>query len=235
MAIMIISAFVLFQSAVHPQTIDRLAAVVGGEPIFLSDVREVVRLRLLDPAAPLAPFVDAPDGSVEPHALERMINRRLVLAEVARYSQAPPPEADVAAARQAWAARFDDVPPHDEAIVRAFLVESLRIERYIDQRFTAAAQPTRDEARAYYDANPARFARAGVPVPFDDVEEDARRRLAEERRLAMVREWLTGLRERGGVRVVVGTATVHLNHPSDRLPYPRSPISAPPAPSPARG
>ena len=193
---------VVAQAAAPAQTIDRLAAVVGGEPIFLSDVREVVRLRLLDPAAPLAPLAEAADAPEEARALERMINRRLVLAEVARYSQAPPPAADLAAAEKIWAARFDAAPAHDPAFVRAFLVDTLRIERYIDQRFTAAAQPTRDEARAYYDANPARFARAGVPARFEDVEEDARRRLAEERRLAMVREWLEGLRARGGVRVV---------------------------------
>ncbi|HEX6322851.1 MAG TPA: hypothetical protein VFZ36_03925 [Vicinamibacterales bacterium] len=186
----------------HQSTIDRLAAVVGGEPIFLSDVREVVRLRLLDPAGALAPLVDAPGASEESRALVRMINRRLVLAEVARYSQAPPPAADVAAAEKAWAARFDAVPARDPAFVRAFLIDTLRIDRYIDQRFTAAAQPTRDEARAYFDANPARFSRAGAPARFEDVEDEARNRLAEERRLAMVREWLDALRERGNVRVV---------------------------------
>ncbi|HUF23088.1 MAG TPA: hypothetical protein VMN81_03090 [Vicinamibacterales bacterium] len=195
----------LLQSASAPQTIDRLVAVVGGEPIFLSDVRDVVRLRLLDPAGPLAPLVEAPDASIESRALQRMINRRLVLAEVARYSQATPPAADLAAARTIWAARFDAPPPHDPAFVRAFLVDTLRIDRYIEQRFTAAAQPTREEARAYYDADPSRFARADVPARFEDVEDDARDRLAEERRLAMVREWLEGLRARGGVRVVVGT------------------------------
>jgi len=201
--------------SIPQSTIDGLAAVVGGEPIFLSDVREVVRLRLLDPDAPLAPLADDSAASEEARALERLINRRLVLAEVARYSQAPPPAADLAAAEKAWAARFDAVPAHDAAFVHAFLVDTLRIERYIDQRFTAAAQPTRDEARAYYDANPARFSRAGVPAPFEDVEDDARRRLAEERRLAMVREWLNALRERGNVRVVSvrrGRAPANLTH-----------------------
>lgn len=210
MRLTIISAFVLLQSAAAPQTIDRLAAVVGGEPIFLSDVRDVVRLRLLDPASLLAPLVEAPDASDESRALERMINRRLVLAEVARYSQAPPPAAEIEAIVRAWNTRSGSNVPLQSAAgagpaVVGFLTDTLRIERYIDQRFTAAAQPTRDEARAYYDANPARFARAGVPARFEDIEDDARLRLAEERRLAMVREWLTGLRDRGGVRLVVGT------------------------------
>jgi len=173
-------------------TIDRLVAMVGSEPIFLSDVREVVRLRLLDPAGPLAPLAEEPGASEDTRALMRLINRRLVLAEVARYSQAPPPEADVERRMKAWEGRFTTVPPHDAALVRAFLIDSLRIDRYIDQRFTAAAQPTREEARARYTG----------AAPFESVEGEVRRRLAEERRLAMVRDWLKGLRERAVVRVV---------------------------------
>ena len=108
------------------------------------------------------------------------------------HSQAAPPDADVERLMKAWAGRFTTVPPHDAALVRAFLIDSLRIDRYIDQRFTAAAQPTREEARARY---------AGA-APFESVEGDVRRRLAEERRLAMVRDWLKGLRERAVVRVL---------------------------------
>jgi hypothetical protein len=149
-----------------PQTIDRLAAVVGGEPIFLSDVREALRLRLFDPASPLAPLAGDAGETEEARVLERLINRRLVLAEVARYSLVPPPEADVNEAMKAWAARFTEPPPHDAAIVRAFLVDSLRIERYLDLRFSTAAQP-----------DPAA-------------------------RLAVLREWLRGLRDRSQVRVI---------------------------------
>lgn len=197
MLLLIVAALWLQSSA----TIDRLVAVVGTEPIFQSDVRDVMRLRLLDPEGSLAEPQDAAPASDEARALERLINRRLVLAEVARYSQVAPPAADVELARNAWALRFDDLPPHDPALVRAFLIETLRIERYIDQRFTAAAQPTREEARAFHLANPSRFMRDGVLVPFETVEEDARRLLAEDRRLAMVRDWLKGLRDRAQVRI----------------------------------
>lgn len=133
-------ALLLQQVPAQPVTIDRLAAVVGGEPVFLSDVREAVRLRLFDPSSRLAPFTDAA-GTEEERTLERLINRRLVLAEVARYSLVPPPEADVAEAIKAWAGRFTEPPLHDPAVVRAFLVDSLRIERYLELRFSLAAQP----------------------------------------------------------------------------------------------
>lgn len=191
------AALVLLQAS--PQTIDRLLAVVGNEPIFLSDVRDVVRLRLLNPLPGLTP-VAADDPSPEAQALARLIDRRLILAEVARYSQAPPAAADVDAAEREWAARFEQVPPHDAALVRAFLVDTLRIDRYLDQRFTAAAHPTREEARAYYQANLASFVQDQVLPSFEAVEEEARRRLADERRVTMVRDWLRGLRDRAQVR-----------------------------------
>jgi hypothetical protein len=125
-----------------------------------------------------------------------------VLAEVARYSQAPPVAAEVDAAVREWTARVAPVPRHDAALVRAFLVETLRIDHYIDQRFTAAAQPTREEARAFYQGNLASFAKDQVLPSFESVEDEARRRLAEERRLAMIRDWLRGLRERAQVRTL---------------------------------
>lgn len=71
-----------------------------------------------------------------------MIDRRLVLAEVARYSQAPPPSAEIDAALREWTLKFAEPPPHDAAFVRAFLTDSLRIDAYVEQRFAALA--TRD-------------------------------------------------------------------------------------------
>lgn len=180
---LLIAALLVLQSA-PPQTIDRLVAVVGSDPIFLSDVRDAMRMRLLDVSGPLAPASDPAAATDEEKALERLINRRLVLAEVARYSQTPPPAADVEAAMK-------DRADRDPAVV-AFVSDTLRINRYIEQRFTAAAQPTREEARAAYKGT----------APFEAVEDQVRRQLAEERRLAMVRDWIRGLRERAQVRVL---------------------------------
>lgn len=186
-------------------------AVVGGEPIFLSDVRDARALRLLDPVGSLAAISSAPSAASDADVLERLINRRLVLAEVARYLQPAPAAADVDRAEAAWTARFASVAERDSAMAsagaplamaRAFLADTIRIDRYIDQRFTAAAQPTREEARAYYQANLADFARDGGVPGFEDVEAEARARLAEARRLQLVRDWLTGLRSRAQVRIV---------------------------------
>lgn len=193
------------------QTVDRLMAVVGGEPIFLSDVRDARALRLLDPSGSLSAIAIGSAAATDADVLERLINRRLVLAEVARYLQTAPSAADVDRAESAWTMRFASVAERDAALAssgappamaRAFLADTLRIDRYIDQRFTAAAQPTREEARAYYQANLADFARDGGVPGFEDIEAEARARLAEERRLQLVRDWISGLRSRAQVRVV---------------------------------
>ena len=199
-------------SAVSGQTIDRLVAVVGGEPIFLSDVRQAEQLRLIDAEGALAAVTADTNVPARQRPLERLINRRLVLAEAARYLQAAPPSADVDRAFDTWSERFAGAAERDAAIdaaaggsravVRAFLADSLRIERYLDQRFTAAAQPTREEARAFYQSNPALFTTDGVLAPFDTVEGRARARLSEQRRLLLVRDWLTAVRNRAQVQVV---------------------------------
>lgn len=194
-------------SAVAQQfTVDGLAAVVGGDPIFLSDVRDAQRLRLLEPASPLAALMASRPGDPDEQVLERLIDRRLVLGEIARYAPLRPSQTEIDNAIERWRARaaaagagIDGVEP----LALAFITDTLRIERYIAQRFTAAAHPTRDEAQAYFLANSTAFARDGRTPRFDDVEDEVRAKLGEERRLAMVREWLAGLRNRAQVHVVI--------------------------------
>ncbi len=165
-------------------------------------------MNLIDPAGSLAlvtAMTGAPAGQMP---LEQLINRRLVLAEVTRYLQPAPPAADIDRAVETWSARFSSGAERDAAIdgaaggsraaVRAFLADSLRIDRYLDQRFTAAAQPTREEVRAFYQANLGLFA----PASFDEAEDSVRARLSDTRRLALVRDWLTALRNRATVQVV---------------------------------
>jgi hypothetical protein len=189
-----------------PQTtIDGLAAVVAGDPIFLSDVWTVERRQLLDPSGSLAALMAGRADDAYGQVLERMIDRQLVLGEIARYAPIRPPQPEIDAAVARWRARAAAAGVETAAsdpLALAFIVDTLRIDRYIEQRFTAAAHPTREEARAYYMAHPESFARGGVTPSFDDVEDAARARLGEERRLTMVRDWLAGLRTRAQVTVV---------------------------------
>jgi hypothetical protein len=123
------------------ELIERTLAIVAGQPITLSDVQTARALALVDNAA---------DANA---AIERLVERALMLREVQRYA---PPEPDEGAIQQ----RLDQVRgrlPNDElervlaaggfteARLRAWVRDDLRIAAYLDQRFAAAGGPSRAE------------------------------------------------------------------------------------------
>lgn len=125
----------------NTQIIDRLAAVVAGQPITLSDVNAALELHLVDVPA------NAPDRTGA--ALQKLIDRSLMLTEVDRFQ---PPEPDpseiasrVSALRQqagsdAAFARTLDVAAMTLDRLRRFIRDDLRIATYLNQRFGDAPQ-----------------------------------------------------------------------------------------------
>jgi len=179
--------------------LDKMLAVVNGDVITLSDVRAARQLKLLAGA----------EGMTDDQVVDRLIERRLMIAEVARYTPAEPAAADVAARRKAWeatlaagtapAAALAAVGMRDAALT-AWFRDELRLTAYLDQRFTAAAQPTRQQALVYFQAHAADFAVNGVTPEFASVEADVRRRVADERRATRIRDWVESLRQRAEIR-----------------------------------
>ena len=68
------------------QLLDRVLAVVGGQVILLSDVRLFLETGLVEPSGAADPV---------PPALERLIERRLILDEAARYVVEEPLQGEV--------------------------------------------------------------------------------------------------------------------------------------------
>jgi hypothetical protein len=123
-------------------TIDRILAVVNGDPITLSDVRAARTLSLV-PA-------DATDAAV----VDTLVERRLVLTEMRRF-QTPEPTPDVVAARRSeWAQRVAGSTPEKRAeaagvnveYVDRWLSDDLRREAYLQQRFAALDAGRRADA-----------------------------------------------------------------------------------------
>src|SRR4029450_11459346 len=83
--------------------------------------------------------------------------------------------------------------------VRRYVRDTLRIESYLQQRFTAAIQPSDDEIAGYYRLHRVDFTKNGVVGPYSDVRNQVRARLVEERRVVLVRDWLSGLRRRANL------------------------------------
>lgn len=181
------------------EVLDRVVARVNGEPITLSDTRAAVALGV----------VERPEG-VDPilSAVRQLIERRLVLAEVARFA---PPEPDSAAlngqvsalkARVGSAeqlAALEKFTGVGEAQIREIARDDLRIQAYLDQRFGSSVQATDEEAAQYYRRHQDEFRVNGQLTPYEQAEPAARQKAAAERRSAIIFQWLRELRQRADV------------------------------------
>jgi len=128
-----LSAFIQPTINAQSEVIDRVLAVVGGEIITQSDVDGALALGF-------------GGGQDRGSALERLIERTLMLTEVRRYV---PPEPDAAAIEQrlqavrqtfsSAAALTQTLTTYgiDEARLREFIRDDLRIQAYLDERFAS--------------------------------------------------------------------------------------------------
>ncbi len=174
------------------QLLDRVLARVGDSSITLTDVRAAQQLGVLG----------LPAEADETAALERMVERRLVLAEIARFPQDDPEPADVDAevARMTAAAgtRLESIKTAngvDDRRLRDLARETVRIRAYLDQRFPSLPATSAD-AQAYYKAHPEEFSRDGGLLPYQEAEPAARAAAAGQARDARISRWMENLRRR---------------------------------------
>ena len=193
----------LVAGPLRAQMIDRVLAVVVGEPITLSDVTAVIRLGL----------VPAPAGSEDrvQVVLTALIERQLELVEVNRYVPPEPSAAQVEAGLAQVRARFDSEAALEaamretgvsEAQLRARIRDDIRLETYLKQRFGGSYQPSEEEVARYYRSHESDFIRNGVLRPYEDVRDEARQRLVDERAATLIRDWIAGLRRRTDVTIL---------------------------------
>lgn len=174
--------FALCSLPLHAEVIDRVLAILPGQIITKSDVEAALDLGL----------IEIPAGSDRlTEGLSTLIDRVLMLNEVRRV-QPPEPSAEALEARMARIRqRFGThaemlralaASGIDESILRIYAADDLRLTTYLDERFSAASQPTEQEVR-----------QAGEPL---------RQKLATERRQTLVAAWIAELRRRADVTVV---------------------------------
>ena len=186
------------QTSSAPVTLDRIIARVGDDIIQSLDVRQARLLRLFGPRA-------ATDADV----LDRLITRRLELADVAHYPAAEPTAEDLAARRAAWVATLDarDAPAvtallkdagMSETALMAWFRDDARIQEVERQRF-AGAPATHDEVVAYIRAHPSDFPGSGgqaADVEDPAVQARARNAITAARLATGVAAWVDSLRKR---------------------------------------
>ena len=155
-------AFLAVQQGV---VIDRIMAVVSGGIILQSDVTAALRFGLVDVPA---------EGDRTQVALDRLIERRLMLLEVDRYGAAEPTGAEIDAAlaevdkRIGSAERLDAILRESGftlAQLRLWVRDDLRIRAHLQQRFGGSTT-------------------------------------TPDRRASLTREWLASLRRRAEINVL---------------------------------
>ncbi len=145
-----------------------------------------------------------PTGGTDAEAVARLVTRELMNLEVQRLAVGMPIAAavderlDLARARAGGTERWSRALKSlglTESLARDRIADDLRIDVYMDQRFTAAAQPTDVEVAE-------EAARLGDTSPLGERLAEARRRLVQARRAALVSDWVEGIRARTSIQMV---------------------------------
>lgn len=185
----------LYATPVDAQVIDRVLATVDGHLVTLSDVRATTALGLTP---------EPVDGA----ALDRWIERLLVLQEVDRFA---PPEPPAAAVESRVAAILAPLGPPDavrarlsqlgidQGRVERWVRDDLRIQAYTEQRFAGSLEPTGDELENYYREHAAELVSDGRELTTEQAHALARTHVMASRRRALLADWLDGLRRRATI------------------------------------
>lgn len=188
----------------QPELLDRTLALVGGQPITLSDARGAVALGL----------IDATKDSIA-DLTARLVDRELVLREVQRYAPPAPAESAVERRLVEVRKRLGDsltrilaVHGFTEARLRAWIRDDLRTQAYLAQRFASASLPSDAELAAAYARQRVEFDKSGIS--FEQAAPIIRERLIDERRRELIVDWVADLRRRTDVVII---EQVHLMHP----------------------
>ncbi|MEO6236844.1 MAG: hypothetical protein ABIQ52_07560 [Vicinamibacterales bacterium] len=149
--------------AARAEIIDRILAVVGGQPVTLSDVTAARQFKL----------IEAPAGTADPlaYTLERLIDRTLMLDEVDRFQPPEPDPIEITIRVDALERAAGSAAAFDKALavtgttreqLRRHLRDDLRMATYLNQRFGATDPAARTTAIAAWIADLRR--RADVSV-----------------------------------------------------------------------
>ena len=181
------------------EIIDRVLAVVNGRLITLSDARTALGLGLVETSGRA--------GDV-PAALDALIDRTLVLQEVDWYAPPEPDEATIAARVEAIEGKLGSPQQAGSRLaalgvsgewLRRWVRDDLRIQAYVDQRFSGSFEPTDEEIENYFRQHADAFTRDGQPLTPAAAQQLARQRVMAVRRSRLVADWISGLRRRAEI------------------------------------
>jgi len=189
------------RASAEPELVDRIVAIIDRDVIMLSEAEQAMWLVELR----------SDDKVSLRDVVERLIEARLIEHEVARFTDAPVPDALVEEQLARVRSRF----PSEEALdamlssnglseeeLRSEVRRQLTVNRYLERRFRALTYVTDDDIQNY-------FSEEVLPELPDErgpmLEEiDQIRRILEEQRFnERVERWIDGLKKRSRIQLYV--------------------------------
>jgi hypothetical protein len=197
----------LLTSSPRAEVIDRIAVALDNQIITESEVAREIRLSALLNGDPL-------DFSAEARkkAADRLVEQKLIRREI-ELGRYPEPSKDEVAAmlKQIQTQRFPVSEDYRQALekygvseedLNAHLLWQLTLLRFIDARFRPGVQVSDEDIRAYFDseqANGEQTASAGKQPRFEDLRDQIRETLTNQRVDQLLNDWLAAARKRAHI------------------------------------
>jgi peptidyl-prolyl cis-trans isomerase SurA len=205
-------------AAMHekPMLLDRAVAVINGQVILASDVRERQRFAVFEP-------LSAPGGEYTPmQAMQQIVNRTLLLGQMNEQELVPPPsdtkvDEQIAYLREhipacagqsceteeGWR-RFLAARGLTEAELHTRWKERMTILDFVGVRFRTGIRITKPEIETYYKQQlvPEFEARKLKPPPLEQVSERIEEVLLQQHVNVLLEDYLRSLKDAGSVLIL---------------------------------
>lgn len=208
--------------AVPGTQLDRIVAIVNDEPILDSDVNEELRLQAFDP------YHATSEKLSNSRAIERLINRDLILQQLRLEPELAPSDAEVkkqidelrkdipacnryhCETKEGWD-RFLSDNGFTEMSFFARWKERMTVLAFIEDRFQLGINITPQQIQAYYnDTLVPEYERQHAPAPkLNAISSQIREVLLQQQITNLLGDWLKSLRAQGSVVVL---------HPGEEAP-----------------
>jgi peptidyl-prolyl cis-trans isomerase SurA len=201
--------------------LDRVDAIVNGDLILDSDVNEELRLQAFDPYRTRSEITPT-------HAIERLINRALILQQLKLQPQEQPPDAEVnkeidelrkdipaciqyeCQTKAGWDRFLADHGFTEQTFFKRWK-ERMTVLAFIEDRFEVGINIKADQIQSYYEKTLVpEYQRQHVPTPkLDAISGQIREVLLQQQISSLLQDWLKSLRAQGNVVVL---------HPGEEAP-----------------
>jgi len=185
---------------------DRVLAVVDEDPVLASDVERVIRLGLEQPRP------GETDERFRRRVLDALIDQRLQFHEIDRFNFEQVPVDDIQKRVADIRSRFPDEAAFQKALkevgldsktLRQLVARQLLVLTYVDERLGARVFVGPDELNRYYREvlTPEMQKRGQPPPPLEDVREDIRETLKQQKMTQEMAKWTQELRNKADVAI----------------------------------